>query len=434
MTEELKQNSAIFSKTWYEDNTKSYAANHEITFNQTCDVAIIGGGLAGLCLLQNLIKEGVDALLLEANEIGKNASGRNGGFCTPGWALSPEGIESLVGLKLANELNQFSKDGYNWMVNRICSENYRSIDTKKGVLSVSCSGSPVNEYPESLRLIQKDELRTLLKSDRYNFGVFSEEGYQFNPLNFLNCLQKEIVELGGRIFTNSKVVSMDYLKDLSILKVNNSNFLVSAKRIVFATGGYGGCETGAVSKSILPIQTYIAVTSPLTMEQKKIINCNWAIYDTRRAGNYYRILPDNRLLWGHSITALGTKNTDKIKKNALKDIASIFPELLEETAPGKNLKIDYAWSGNMAYASHMMPYVGQVKPNVYSLVGFGGHGMNTAPAAANILGDWLTGSSDKLKIFEKIPYAWNWGMIGPLGAETKYLYLKLMDRFSELIS
>ena len=434
MTEELKQNSAIFSKTWYEDNTKSYAANHEITFNQTCDVAIIGGGLAGLCLLQNLIKEGVDALLLEANEIGKSASGRNGGFCTPGWALSPEGIESLVGFKLANELNQFSKDGYNWMVNRICSENYRSIDTKKGVLSVSCSGSPVNEYPESLRLIQKDELRTLLKSDRYTFGVFSEEGYQFNPLNFLNCLQKEIVELGGRIFTNSKVVSMDYLKDLSILKVNNSNFSVSAKRIVFATGGYGGCETGAVSKSILPIQTYIAVTSPLTMEQKKIINCNWAIYDTRRAGNYYRILPDNRLLWGHSITALGTKNTDKIKKNALKDIASIFPELLEETAPGKNLKIDYAWSGNMAYASHMMPYVGQVKPNVYSLVGFGGHGMNTAPAAANILGDWLTGSSDKLKIFEKIPYAWNWGMIGPLGAETKYLYLKLMDRFSELIS
>ena len=76
---------------------------------------------------------------------------------------------------------------------------------------------------------------------------------------------------------------------------------------------------------------------------------------------------------GPSITALGTKNTDKIKKNALKDIASIFPELLEETAPEKFFKIDYAWSGNMAYASHMMPYVGQVKPNVYSLVGFGGH-------------------------------------------------------------
>ena len=123
------------------------------------------------------------------------------------------------------------------MVNRICSENYRSIDTKKGVLSVSCSGSPVNEYPEGSRLIQKDELRTFLKSNRYTFGVFSEEGYQFNPLNFLNCLQKEIVELGGRIFTNSKVVSMDYLKDLSILKVNDSNFSVSAKRVVFATGG-----------------------------------------------------------------------------------------------------------------------------------------------------------------------------------------------------
>ena len=86
----------------------------------------------------------------------------------------------------------------------------------------------------------------------------------------------------------------------------------------------------------------------------------------------------------------------------------------------------------MAYASHMMPFVSEIGSRIYSLVGFGGHGMNTAPAAANILGDWLTGSSDKFKIFEQIPYAWNWGAIGPIGAETKYFYYKLMDKIAEL--
>lgn len=430
----LNNNNSIFSKTWYEDNTKPYVFNSCLTANQSCDVAIIGGGLAGLCLLQNLLNKGVDALLLEANEIGQSASGRNGGFCTPGWASSSEEIVKLVGSEVADELNQFALDGYNWMCKRICSEKYRSLDTKKGVLSVSCSGVPVNECPVGSRLIGKEELRTLLKSDRYKYGVYSEKGYQFNPLNFLKCLQKEIIDFGGRIFTNSKISSMEHVKDLSILKVNNSEVNIKARRVVFATGGYGGPETGKISKSILPIQTYIAVTSPLSVRQKDIINCDWAIYDTRRAGNYYRVLPDNRLLWGHSITALGTKNIDKIKKNALKDIASIFPQLLSGISPKESFQIDYAWSGNMAYASNLMPYVGEIKPNIYSLVGFGGHGMNTAPVAANILGDWLTGSSEKLKIFEKIPYAWNWGMIGPIGAEMKYFCFKLMDKISELKS
>ena len=138
---------SLFSKTWYEDNTEKNIHFSKVTTNQTCDVAIIGGGLAGLCLLRNLLEKGVDVLLLEAREIGQNASGRNGGFCTPGWASSSEEIIKLVGPRVAEELNQFSLDGYNWMRDRMCSKKYESLDTKKGVLSVSCSGVPVSEYP-----------------------------------------------------------------------------------------------------------------------------------------------------------------------------------------------------------------------------------------------------------------------------------------------
>ena len=74
MTEELKQNSAIFSKTWYEDNTKSYAANHEITFNQTCDVAIIGGGLAGTEAAWQLAERGFLVMLYEMRPVRKTGA------------------------------------------------------------------------------------------------------------------------------------------------------------------------------------------------------------------------------------------------------------------------------------------------------------------------------------------------------------------------
>ena len=425
----LDNRNPIYVKTWYDDNKIESVSSSSVLKSQSCEVLIVGGGLAGLCLLQKLLEKGIDALLVEANEIGQSASGRNGGFCTPGWALSDEKIVKLVGKDTAQELNQLSIDGYKWMEKRFLSKNYETVQAKKGVLSVALFGKPAEEQSLGSKLLIKDELQKFLKTEKYKFGYFYGDGYQFNPFNFLACLQNEILTNGQKIFARSKVVSVETLDDYSIVKVNDGSISIKAKKLVFATGGYGGIETGEISKTILPIQTYIAVTSPLTISQRNIINCDWAVYDTRRAGNYYRILPDNRLLWGSSITALGTKDIAKIKKNALKDIAEIFPNLVTTNSKEEKLTIDYAWSGSMAYASHMMPYIGQIKPNVYSMVGFGGHGMNTAPIAAQILADWLTDVSCKLEVFEKIPFAWNGGGLGPIVAELKYIYLKSLDRF-----
>ncbi len=430
MNLEPNKKNPIYAKTWYEDNNKESVSSSADLKSQSCEVLIVGGGLAGLSLLQKLLREGIDALLVEANEIGQSASGRNGGFCTPGWALSDEKISKLVGPNIARELNQFSIEGFNWMEERFLSKNYESVGAKKGVLSVSLSGKPNLKQFEGSKLIVADELKKMLKTDQYQFGLFNDDGYQFNPFQFLNCLMSEILKIDEKIFTKSKVISVDKFKDYSIVAINTEDIQIKAKKLVFATGGYGGRETGKISRTILPIQTYIAVTSPLTQIQREVVNCEWAIFDTRRAGNYYRILPDNRLLWGHSISAIGVKDIDTIKKNSLKDIGTIFPELLLKSSDDNKLKIDYAWSGNMAYASHMMPYIGEVSPQVFSLVGFGGHGMNTAPAAANILSEWLTGVSDRLKYFEKIPFAWNGGAAGPIAAEVKYFYLKLMDKIS----
>jgi len=307
----------IYVKTWYDDNKIESVSSSSVLKSQSCEVLIVGGGLAGLCLLQKLLEKGIDALLVEANEIGQSASGRNGGFCTPGWALSDEKIVKLVGKDTAQELNQLSIDGYKWMEKRFLSKNYETVQAKKGVLSVALFGKPAEEQSLGSKLLIKDELQKFLKTEKYKFGYFYGDGYQFNPFNFLACLQNEILTNGQKIFARSKVVSVETLDDYSIVKVNDGSISIKAKKLVFATGGYGGIETGEISKTILPIQTYIAVTSPLTISQRNIINCDWAVYDTRRAGNYYRILPDNRLLWGSSITALGTKDIAKIKKNAL---------------------------------------------------------------------------------------------------------------------
>ena len=61
-----------------------------------CDVAIVGGGLAGLSAAIDLRRRGFDVVLLEARELGFGASGRNGGQAIHGLSCDQELIEAQL--------------------------------------------------------------------------------------------------------------------------------------------------------------------------------------------------------------------------------------------------------------------------------------------------------------------------------------------------
>ena len=56
----------------------------------TADVAIIGAGLTGLSAALHLAEDGADVIVLEANDVGWGASGRNGGFCCLGGSAASD--------------------------------------------------------------------------------------------------------------------------------------------------------------------------------------------------------------------------------------------------------------------------------------------------------------------------------------------------------
>ena len=93
-------------KTWYEHTLgHSFKSNFHLKSNSNYDVVIVGGGLAGLTLLLKLVESGIDALLIESEVIGAGASGRNGGFCSPGWSQDYDILSKYLDLETVKELS-----------------------------------------------------------------------------------------------------------------------------------------------------------------------------------------------------------------------------------------------------------------------------------------------------------------------------------------
>jgi len=393
------------------------------------EVCIVGGGLAGLVLAQELVNHGVDVVLIEAREIGAGASGRNGGFCSPGWAASDESIEKRLGLDRARVLYDLSYEGFT-----LIRELLPELDRTPGHLQVStysnakalrqfCEHRAVY-YGQVLEYVDIETVRSCLKTTRYYQGVRDADAFHCNPLQLCQTLLDTLQSTSVRVYEHTALTRFSAATDGWHVETPAGS--VRAQKMVWCCGGYGGAEFSGLRNRFLPITTYIGVTSPLGPLLQDVIRTSDAVSDDRRAGNYYRLVGDNRLLWGGDITAFGRHDPVQIARRMAQDIAGIFPALALDNG---HVPIEYAWSGLMGYARHMMPLVGQLSPGLWACTGFGGHGLNTSAAAARVVAEALTDRSDRWQLFSPFSFSWNGGAAGPTAVEICYRLMKLSDRW-----
>ena len=416
--------SAVYSPTWYDDTCVSPSGQpSSVIQKKNFDFCIIGGGLAGLSCAYHLAEMGANVALCEHSVIGAGASGRNGGFCSSGWAAGLDQITRLVGPLVSKELELIGVDGFKWMRDRAFSSTYTKAQPISGIISLGLRGQ-MSEVSERLDEV---ELKKFVDGPRYKWGRIDNEAFHFHPLNFLKIFLREAISHGVKVFENTGAVQVNGPE----IYFSNGN-RISCDRMIWATGGYSIEKNSTLKKYLLPIQTFICVTSPMPEILETYIPTRMALGDDRRAGNYFRRLPDGRLLWGMGVSALNQQSVESIKQMGWKNIKAHFPNMIAEMKQN-NIKFDYAWSGLMAYAPHFMPYVGKLNERESILSGFGGHGMNTAPIAGKRMALFLNGDKNMLDPFLEIPRRNVFGLIGRLGAEFEYRRLRAIDYIAEAL-
>jgi len=415
------------SATWYEATTDRGEVCASLRGTVKADVCVVGGGLAGLTTALELSRRKKKVILLEAKRLAWGASGRNGGFVSNGFAEGIENVQKRVGLDAARALHALSRHGVEYMRREIESGD-ASIKMGEGWMVAlrhrdngdlkSYCEMMARDYDEKLQFLSAEQTREKLNSARYFESKYDASAFHFHPLRYSLMLARKAEKSGATLHENTQALSVQ--KQGSEWRVRSTEGEVIAQHVVHCVSSLDRNIHKASGRAVLPVATYVAVTEPLL---QNVVRTSAAISDTRRAGNYYRLINEGRLLWGGRITTQVSEPT-RLAEQMKVDMLATYPQL-------GNPRIDYSWAGLMGYALHKMPLIGKDKDGQWFATAFGGHGMNTTAMAGQLLARAIADGDDEYRRFAPFAPLWAGGQLGRVGVQASYWWMQLRDRIDE---
>jgi len=397
-------------------------------------VCVIGGGFAGLNTALGLVERGVrDVVLLDAERVGFGASGRNGGFVFGGFSRGEESLLQDLGPERARALYSGTTDAVELI--RARTDRY-SIDCDRvdaGVLWANWFRDP-QVLRERQQLLEqrfgvhwewtpRERLRSLVHTQRYHDGLFEPQAFHFHPLKYARGIARAAMAQGVSIHERTPAMALE--RAGRGWRVRTPDGVVEADQVVLACGGYLAGLRAEVDAGVLPIATYVMVTQPLGARLDEVMTTRSAVYDTRFAFDYYRPLPDTRLLWGGRISVLD-RSPAEVETLLYGDMLKVFPQL-------DGVRIEHAWSGLMSYARHQMPQIGQIDDGLWLAQAFGGHGVAPTTFAGELLANAIAHGDPRWRELSGYGLVSAMKPVGFVGAQLSYWWAGFKDEWKDRV-
>lgn len=367
--------------------------------NMEADVAIVGGGIAGLTAAQAFHKKGKKVILLEQYYCGSGASGKSSGFVTPNAELSFTDFSKKFNPDTANTIWRFISDGASGIKDTITQYNiscdYNPQDTL--VLATSNNGfknldeeyKNLSKYNYPVALHSAQETQRLIDAS-INYGSFIYKNtFSMDAYAYCQELKKHLQNEGVIIFEETPVTAINNHT------LHTAYAKITADYLIICTDRFAP-TINVLKNEVYHAQTFVMMSQVLTEEQMKVIfpHDRFLTWDTQLIYNYFCITAQNRLVLGGG-SALNTYNKYPTHNSTymFEKLSSYFEQQFKKA----DIQFEQMWPGLMGISKDIMPLAGrdQKYPHIFYISAAAG--LPIAAALGQYSADHLIDGKDILK-------------------------------------
>jgi glycine/D-amino acid oxidase-like deaminating enzyme len=354
----------------------------------SCEVLVIGAGLAGLAVAGELARRGVDAMVVDAEAPGAGASTRNAGFvlvCHP-WMypeqrlrLGVEGARTLIGL--ARRTRAILEQGFDEDI------GYR----RSGSLMLANAEDPAElaALERIAAVLTEDGVpveRTEAPQGTAGFGpalLIPEDG-EVHPGRLVAALARRV--------PRAAIARIEELHTVTRI-ARAGTLVIRFERAVVATNAWSRCLLPELDQVIVPQRAQVLLTEPLA--SRHLDRPCYATYGY----DYFRQRTDGSLIVG------GQRH--RHLDDECTDLAMVTPPVQQDLERFVQRHLPFAaqarvarrWAGIMGFTPDQAPIVGpwpHAPETILVLGGWSGHGVGLALGCAERLAQFLNGDRNAI--------------------------------------
>jgi gamma-glutamylputrescine oxidase len=246
-------------------------------------------------------------------------------------------------------------------------------------------------FPHEYRALSAQETQSAIGTEAYIGSLLNMGNGHLHPLNLCIGEARAAVSLGATISEQSPVLRIE---EGARPRVVTEQGAVTAEAVVLAGNAYHFLDK-RLRGHLLPVNSFIIATEPLSKEQVDTINPrDLAVCDPNFVLEYFRLSADKRLLFGGRCNYFGT-DPEHIKTMLRPKMLRVYPQL-------SNVNIDYAWGGSIGVTVNRVPQLGRLADKLFYSQGYSGHGVNVTHLAGQIMADAVGGTMERMDVFSRI--------------------------------
>jgi glycine/D-amino acid oxidase-like deaminating enzyme len=387
-------------ESYWLDTAPAFGAGDPGPVAGRADVVVVGGGFTGLSAALALAGRGASVTVLEAGRVIGEASGRNGGHCSSGLAHDFGALSARLGVDKARDFHRAYCAAFHTVAGIVRDEGIACDFAVVGKLKLAAKPEHYDKLARACELLRREgepDVRMVepahigeeVGSDKFHGGMLQTNSAQMHMGKFGVGLAHAAVRAGAHVFERAPVTRVERIAN-GAFRVTSWRGVIEARQVLLATGN---SRTGPFShfrRRMISVGSFIVATEPLPAALIQRLLPHRRNYVTSRIiGNYFRLSPDNRLVFGGRARFAMSNPRSDVKSGAVLRAAmdDMFPQL-------KGIGIDYCWGGLVDMTADRLPRAGEHQ-GMYFATGYSGHGVQMSVHMGQVMADVMAGKPER---------------------------------------